>query len=120
MIEVLLWEELLTVNLRIIKYCYCCSVTESCPPFETPKTAACQDPLSFTISWILLKLMPTESVMPSNHLIFCCTLLLPRMHVHKTKIRYDQMKFIFEYLLLLSFKIRIHVIIKCTVVVPPN
>ena len=29
MIEVLLWEEPLTVNLRIIKYYYCCSVTES-------------------------------------------------------------------------------------------
>ena len=27
-------------------------------------------------SWSLLKLMPTESVMPCNHLIFCCPLLL--------------------------------------------
>ena len=33
-------------------------------------------PLSFTISWSLLKLMSTESVMQSNHLIFCCPLLL--------------------------------------------
>ena len=33
--------------------------------------------LSFTISWSLLKLMSIESVMPSNHLIFCCPLLLP-------------------------------------------
>ena len=30
--------------------------------------------LSFTISWSLLKLMSVESVMPSNHLIFCCPL----------------------------------------------
>ena len=35
------------------------------------------DPLSFTISWPLLKLMSIESMMPSNHLILCCLLLLP-------------------------------------------
>ena len=29
------------------------------------------------IPWSLLKLMPTESVMPSNHLILCRPLLLP-------------------------------------------
>ena len=33
--------------------------------------------LSFTISWSLLKLMSIESVMPSNHLILCHSLLLP-------------------------------------------
>ena len=32
--------------------------------------------LSFTISWSLLKLMSIESMMPSNHLILCCPLLL--------------------------------------------
>ena len=42
-----------------------------------PKTAACQASLSFTISQILLKLMSTESVMPSNHLILCHLLRLP-------------------------------------------
>ena len=46
--------------------------------FATPWTAACQSSLSFTISWSLLKLMPIESVMPSNHLILCHPLpLLP-------------------------------------------
>ena len=45
--------------------------------FVTPWTAACQASLSFTISQSLLKLMSTESVMPSNHLIFCCYLLFP-------------------------------------------
>ena len=44
--------------------------------FETPWTAACQTPLSFTISQGLFKLMFTELVMPSNHLILCCPLLL--------------------------------------------
>ena len=44
--------------------------------FETPRTAACQAPLSSTISRSLLKFMSIESMMLSNHLIFCCTLLL--------------------------------------------
>ena len=44
--------------------------------FVTPWTAALQTPLSFTISWILLKLMSTELVMPSNYLIPCLPLLL--------------------------------------------
>ena len=41
-----------------------------------PWTTACQASLSFTISQSLLKLMSTESVMPSNRLIFCHPLLL--------------------------------------------
>ena len=44
--------------------------------FATPWTAACQASLSITNSWSLLKLMSIESVMPSNHLILCCPLLL--------------------------------------------
>ena len=44
--------------------------------FVTPWTAACQASLSFTISWILLKLMYIQPVMPSNHLILCHLLLL--------------------------------------------
>ena len=44
--------------------------------FATPWTAAHQASLSFTISQSLLKLMSIESVMPSNHLILCCPLLL--------------------------------------------
>ena len=47
--------------------------------FATPWTAACQATLSFTISWSLLKLMPTELVMPSNHhIIYHPLLLCPR------------------------------------------
>ena len=42
----------------------------------TPWTAARQASLSITISWSLLKLMSTESVMPSNHLLLCRPLLL--------------------------------------------
>ena len=36
-----------------------------------------QASLSFAISWSLLKLMSIESVMPSNHLIFCLPFLFP-------------------------------------------
>ena len=56
---------------------YCCSVTQSCPIFDTPLTTACQASLSFTISRSLLKFMSIESVMLSNHLIFCHLFLLP-------------------------------------------
>ena len=45
--------------------------------FANPWTAACQVPLSSTISWSLLKLMSVESVMLSNHLILCHLLLPP-------------------------------------------
>ena len=45
--------------------------------FVTPWTAAHQASLSFTISWSLLRLMSIELVMPSNHLVLCCPLLLP-------------------------------------------
>ena len=44
--------------------------------FLTPWTAARQASLSSTISQSLLKLMPTESVRPSKHLIVCRPLLL--------------------------------------------
>ena len=49
----------------------------------TPWTAACLASLSFTISWSLLKLLSTELVISSNHLILCCPLLLlPSIFLH--------------------------------------
>ena len=58
----------------------CCAVVVellSCVQlFATPWTAAPQASLSFIISQSLLKLMSIESVMPSNHLILCCPLLI--------------------------------------------
>ena len=42
--------------------------------FATPWTAAHQASPSFTISWSFLKFMSIESVMPSNHLILCCSI----------------------------------------------
>ena len=44
--------------------------------FATPRTAACQTSLSFSVFSSLLKLLSIESMMPSNHLILCCPLLL--------------------------------------------
>ena len=44
--------------------------------FVTPWTTAHQASLSLTISQSLPKFIPIESVMPSNHLILCCPLLL--------------------------------------------
>ena len=44
--------------------------------FATPWTVARQSSLSFAVFWSLLKLMSIKLVMPSNHLILCCPLLL--------------------------------------------
>ena len=51
-------------------------VTQSCPTFWTLWTVACQASLSITNSQTLLKSLSIKSVMPSNHLILCCPLLL--------------------------------------------
>ena len=60
-------------NISIVlfrtKCCCCCSIAKSC-------LILCQASLSFTISQSLLRFMPSESVMPANHLILCCSLLL--------------------------------------------
>ena len=53
------------------------SVTQLCLTFVTSWTAARQASLSITNSRSLLKRMSFESVMPSNHLIVYCPLLLP-------------------------------------------
>ena len=47
------------------------------PFLVTPRAAAHQASLFFTISQSLLKLTSTESMMPPNHLILCHPLLLP-------------------------------------------
>ena len=51
-----------------------CSVMSN--SFATPWIAAHQSFLSITSSQSLLKLMSIQSVMPSNHLILCCPILL--------------------------------------------
>ena len=70
-----------TINCEYVCVCVCVciqltSVAWSCPTLCDPMDIACQSSLSITNSWSLLKLMSIESVMPSNHLILCCLLLL--------------------------------------------
>ena len=52
----------------------------------TPWTAARQTSLSITNSQSLLKLMSIESIMPSNHLILCCPLLLLPSTFHSIRL----------------------------------
>ena len=52
------------------------SLAQLCPLFATPWTTASQISLSITNSPSLFKLMSIKLVMPSNHLILCCPLLL--------------------------------------------
>ena len=60
------------------------SVAQLCPTLCDPWTAACQASLSITNSWSLFKLMPIESVIPSNHPILCRPLLLPSIFPSST------------------------------------
>ena len=57
-------------------YIYMCVLLRCVQLFVTPWTAALQASLSITNSRSPHKPMSTESVMPSNHLILCCPLLL--------------------------------------------
>jgi len=61
-----------------VKTCYMheLSVQFSCSVISNSLPPHGQASLSFINSWSLLKLTSIESVMPSNHLILCCPLLL--------------------------------------------
>ena len=78
-----IWIHLITLDpesLFITSCCCCCSHVQL---FVTPWTAACQAPLSSTISQSLLKFMSIESAMLFNHLILRPLLLsiFPRIRV---------------------------------------
>ena len=62
----------------IVTLCFCCcsSVTKLCPTLCDPMDCSSPGSPSLTIFWSLLKFMFIESVMPYNHLILCCPLLL--------------------------------------------
>ena len=68
---------LLVEQIALPFYNGSCSVAQLCPTLCDPWIAAHQASLSFTVSQSWLKLMSIELVMPSNHLILCCPLLLP-------------------------------------------
>ena len=54
----------------------CCSVANSCPTLCNPMDCCMPGSPVLHSLQSLLKLMSIESVMPSNHLILCCCLLL--------------------------------------------
>ena len=58
-----------------INCCFCSFAQCSVQLLATPSTATCLASLSFTVSQSLLKLTSIESVIPSNHLVFCHPLL---------------------------------------------
>ena len=68
------WQE--ETFLTSLLFCFVVQSLSHVWLFATPWTAAHQAPLSFTISWTLLKFMSIKSVMLSNHLILCHPLLL--------------------------------------------
>ena len=67
-------------SFRNVSYNYflniCYSVAKSCPTLCDPMDCSLLASLAFTISQSSLKLMSTQSVMPSDHLILCHPFLL--------------------------------------------
>jgi len=53
----------------------CCSIDKSCPTLCDPMDCSILAFLSFTVSWSWLKFISIESVILSNHLILCYSLL---------------------------------------------
>ena len=80
--------------------------------FATPWTAAHQALLFFTISQNLLRLMSFESMMLSNHFIFCRPLLLSPSIFHNIKV------FSNESALLIRWPKHISVQFSCSVMCP--
>ena len=64
------------LRVYIFYLCECVLSHSHVHLFATPWTTAHQASLSFSISQNLFRLMPFESMMPSNHLILCYPLLL--------------------------------------------
>ena len=74
------WSTFPCVTQWVLVACFinsCWSVSQLCLILCDPMDCSTQASLSFTVSRSLLKLMSTESVTPSNYLIFYCPLLLP-------------------------------------------
>ena len=111
-----IWGRSLAVPLSQLQVC---AQSLSCVRlFVTQWTAARQASLSLTISQSWLKLMSIESVMPSNHLIRCRSLLLPSifsrirvfsnesvLHIRWPKYWSFSISPSSEYLVLISFRI---------------
>ena len=98
--QILSWSSHPLLLIKILQWLPTCpkivvQLLSSVRLFATPRTAAHQASLFFTIFWSLLKLMSIESVMPSNHLILCCPLLLlpsifPNFKVFSNELRWPK------------------------------
>ena len=71
--------------------------------FVTPRTAARQASLFFTMSWCLLKCMSIESMMPSNCLIRCRPLLLLPSVFPSIRVFYNELALHIRWLKYWSF-----------------
>ena len=75
--------------------------------FAAPWTAACHSTLSFTISQSFLGFMFIESVMLSNHLILCCTLLLLPSMLPTIRVFSNELALCIRWPVYQSFSLRI-------------
>ena len=74
-----LFPSFISISVRVTQETECCccsSVTQSCLTVCNPMDCPHQASLSFTTSQSLHKLTSIKLVMPSNHLLLCCPLLL--------------------------------------------
>ena len=62
-------------HLRMSIILCCCLVAQLCPTLYEPMDCSMPSFTVLHIPWNLLRLMPIESMMPSNHLIHCCPLV---------------------------------------------
>ena len=76
--------------------------------FVTPWTATCQTSLFITNSWSLIKLMPIELVIPSNHLIHGHRLLLLPLIFPSIKVFSSESVLSFTWWNYWSFRFSIH------------
>ena len=92
----------------------CSVVSDSVMPW----IVAWQVSLFFSISQSLLKLMSSESVMPSNHLIFCCPLLLLPSIYPSIRVFFNESVLCIRWLKYRSFSFNISPSNECSGLIP--
>ena len=92
-------------GMSFLLHCCCCSVAKPCLTLCDPMDWAPQASLSFIISWSLLRLTSIELVMPSNHLILCCPLLLMPSIPPSNRVFYNESAFPIRWPKFWSFSI---------------
>ena len=104
----LLWSFFLKHVAQIITFSVkFSSVAQSCLTLCGPCTAARQASLTINNSWSLLKLMSIKSVIPSNHLIFSCPLLLLHSILPSIRVFFQWVSSSYQVVKVLSFSFSI-------------